>query len=93
MADPIRIELDDPEHAESLRRELRNFHAEVVQIDGGWQVEVALIAANPELLVVQTLNIVDAWLLSAHVAAVRVHLDGQSYSLSAPCQGARSPRA
>jgi hypothetical protein len=80
----VRIELQDPAAAESLGRELSRFHAEVVRLDGHAEVQLHLIANNPERRIVEALNLIDGWLTRSGVASVRVHLDGHSYTLNAP---------
>jgi hypothetical protein len=81
--DPIRIELDDHALAESLRRALSIYHAEVVREDGRAEVRVDLVDGNPEQRVTQTLSAIDAWLARTGTASVRVHLDGRVHTLSA----------
>lgn len=82
LHEPLRIELDDPELAESLRREL--LHAEVVHLDGHAEIRVELIAGNPESMITTTLNRIDQWLARTGTPSVRIHLDGKVYTLSAP---------
>lgn len=84
MHHPVRIELQDPAAAESLGRELSRFHAEVVRLDGHAEVQLDLVAGNPERRIVEALNLIDAWLARSGVSSVRVHLDGHSYTLNAP---------
>jgi hypothetical protein len=43
-----------------------------------------LIEMNPERRIVNALSAIDAWLASAGIGSVRVHLDGSSYTLHAP---------
>jgi hypothetical protein len=81
---PVRIELQDPASAESLRRALARFHAEVVHLDGHAEVRLDLIAGNPERRIVEALNLVDGWLARSGTSSVRVHLDGHSYTLNSP---------
>jgi hypothetical protein len=84
LHDPLRIELADPDLAESLRRELSLFHAEIVQLDGHAEIEVELITGNPEARITSTLHLIDHWLARTGTPSVRVHLDGHAYTLSAP---------
>jgi hypothetical protein len=84
LHEPLRIEIDDPERAESLRRALALFHADLVRLDGHAEVTVELIAGNPEPRVTDALHAIDQWLARTGTPSVRVHLDGQVYTLSAP---------
>ena len=84
LHEPLRIEFVDPERAESLRRALSLFHPDVVRLDGVAEVRVELIANNPESRVTQALHAIDQWLARTGTPSVRVHLDGQVYTLSAP---------
>jgi hypothetical protein len=45
------------------------------------------VERSPERRVVDVLNAVDRWLPTAGVPLVKVHLDGTSYTLSAPATG------
>jgi hypothetical protein len=82
--EPMRIELDDPGNAESLRAALSAYRAEIVHSDGRAEIRVELVAGNPERRVAQALNAVDAWLARTGTMSVRVHLDGRVYTLPAP---------
>ena len=84
MHEPLRIELDDPAQADSLRHALGVFHAETVHRDGHAEVRVELIESNPERRVTDALNVIDTWLARSGTANVRVHLDGHVYTLHAP---------
>jgi hypothetical protein len=84
MHAPLRVELPDEAHAESLRRLLRPFEVETVAVDGGLEVQIDLLDRNPEARVVDALDVIDRRLLSAGLPSVRVHLDGSSYTLHAP---------
>jgi hypothetical protein len=82
--DPIRFTLDDADLAESLRRELSHLHAEVVTGPDGHDVQLELIVGNPDARITSALTAVEAWLARTGTAAVRVQLDGEVYTLSAP---------
>lgn len=84
LHEPIRIELDDQELAESLRRELSLFHADVVHVRGRPEVRVELITGNPDERIATTLHRVDQWLARTGTPSVRVYMDGRSYTLCAP---------
>jgi hypothetical protein len=84
MHPPLRVELPDEAHAESLRRLLRPFDVETVPVNGSFEVQIDLLDRNPEARVVDALNTIDRWLLTAGLPYVRVHLDGSSYTLHAP---------
>jgi hypothetical protein len=84
MHPPLRIEVPEPTLAEDLRRQLQPFDVETVAVDGYTEVRINLTQRNPEARVVDVLNVVDAWLLAVGVPSVRVHLDGNSYTLHAP---------
>lgn len=47
-------------------------------------MQIHLSQRNPESRVVSVLNAIDAWLLTAGVPSVRVHLEGHTYTLHAP---------
>lgn len=81
---PLRIELPSRPLAESLRNSLRPFEVETVPVRGHYEVLVHLHDLNPEQRVVDALSGIDAWLAAAGLDAVRVHLDGSSYTLHAP---------
>ena len=53
-------------------------------MNGGFEVRIDLLDRNPEVRVVDALNTIDRWLLTAGLPFVRVHLDGSSYTLHAP---------
>ena len=96
MHPPLRIELEDPTLVEDLRRQLQPFDVDTVTVDGHAEVQIHLTQRNPESRVVSVLNAIDAWLLTAGVPSVRVHLDGNSYTLHAPlfpAAGARESSA
>ncbi len=84
MHAPLRIEVADESQAQSLRRRLQPFDVETVRVDGHVEVRVVLIEMNPERRIVNALSAIDAWLASAGIGSVRVHLDGSSYTLHAP---------
>ena len=84
MGPPLKIEVPDETLAEQLRVRLRAFDAKVEQIDGRYDISVELIEVNPERRVVNVLNAIDTWLVTAGVEAVRIHLDGSVYTLHAP---------
>jgi hypothetical protein len=82
--DPMLITVEDPDLAESLRRALSHFHAEVVDGPDGHAVRLELIVGNPESRITKALSAVDAWLARTGTAAVRVHLGDGVYTLSTP---------
>lgn len=84
MHPPLRIEVPDEAHAERLRGYLQTFDVETVAVDGHWEVRVGLFDRNPERRVVTALSAIDAWLSTAGVSSVQIHLDGSSYTLHAP---------
>jgi hypothetical protein len=84
MHPELRIELPDEARAESLRRLLQPFEVETVPVDGYVELRIALLDRNPEGRVVDALNAVDTWLLTAGLASVRVHLDESTYTVHAP---------
>ena len=86
MHPPLRIEVPDDEHAASLRRHLQPFDVETHTVNGHCEVSVDFVW-NPRSSVVDVLNAVDGWLLTADLPLVTVHLDGSSYTLSAPVTG------
>jgi hypothetical protein len=53
-------------------------------VDGYYEVQVELRDRNPESRVVNALNAIDMWLLTASLSSVHVTLDGSSYTLHAP---------
>jgi hypothetical protein len=85
---PLRVELPDEALARSLAERLRPFRAQIVLVDGHYEVGIELRERNPEQRVVKALTAIDAWLLSARVPSVRVHLDGCSHTLHSPAAGA-----
>lgn len=84
MHPSLRIELPDESRAESLRRLLQPFDVETVAVNGSFEVRIDLMDRNPEARVVDALNVIDRWLLTAELPFVRVHLDGSTYTLHAP---------
>jgi hypothetical protein len=84
MHAPLRIEVPDERQAASLRRHLQPFDVETVVVDGHCEVRIQLVEVNPERRVVSALTAIDAWLATAGVPSVRVHLDGSSYTLHGP---------
>lgn len=84
MHPPLRIELPDESRAESLRRLLQQFDVQTVAVNGSFEVRIDLLDRNPEARVVDALNVIDRWLLTAELPYVRVHLDGSTYTLHAP---------
>jgi hypothetical protein len=84
MHPPLRIEVPDERHAESLRRHLQPFDVETVAVDGHCEVRVELVEINPERRIVNALGGIDAWLATVDIPSVRVHLDGSSYMLHGP---------
>jgi hypothetical protein len=84
MQEPLVIEVPDPRDAEALRRHLQPFDIETVAVDGRCEVRVALVERNPERRVVNALNAIDEWLMTAEVPFVRVQLDGNTYTLHRP---------
>jgi hypothetical protein len=84
MHPPLRIEVPDERYAAALRRHLQPFDVETVAVDGHCEVRVELVEANPERRIVNALSAIDAWLATANISSVRVHLDGTSYMLHAP---------
>ena len=89
MHPPLRIEVSDETLAEDLRRQLQPFDVDTVTVDGHAEVRIHLTQRNPEGRVVDALNAIDSWLLTAGVPFVRVHMDGSTYTLNAP---ARQPQ-
>lgn len=71
-------------HAESLRRLLQPFDVETVAVNGSFEVRIDLLDRNSEARVIDALNAIDRWLLTAELSFVRVHLDGNLYTLHAP---------
>ena len=53
-------------------------------------MRIELLERNAESRVVDALNAIDLWLLTAGLPFVRVHLDGTSYTLHAPSAPARA---
>jgi hypothetical protein len=84
MHPPLRIEVADERAADALRRHLQPFDVETVTLDGHCEVHVHLVEHNPERRIVSALSAIDAWLATAAVRSVRVHLDGSSYVLHGP---------
>ena len=84
MHPPLRIEVPDEEHAASLRCCLEPYDVETHTLNGHCEVSVDFVEWNPERSVVDVLNAVDRWLPTAGLPLVKVHLDGTSYTLSAP---------
>jgi hypothetical protein len=84
VKEPLRIELPDERLARSLQEHLRLFDVDTAPVDGHFEVMVELHTFNPEQRVVDALSALDAWLPTVAVPAVRVHLDGTSYTLHAP---------
>jgi hypothetical protein len=84
MRPPLRIEVPDEAHAEMLRRHLQPFDVETVAVDGYYEVQVELRDRNPQSRIVNALNAIDMWLLTAGLPSVQVHLDDSSYTLQAP---------
>lgn len=84
MHPELRIELPDEARAESLRGLLEPFDVETVPVDGYVELRITLLDRNPEGRVVDALNAVDTWLLTAGLASVRVHLDESTYTVHAP---------
>lgn len=84
MHPPLRVEVSDASLAEDLRRRLQPFDVDTVTVDGRAEVQVHLTQRNPESRVVSVLSAIDAWLLTSGVPSVRVHLDGNTYTLHAP---------
>jgi hypothetical protein len=91
MQPPLRVEVPDEEHAASLRRHLQPFDVETHTVSG--HCEVSVVVWNPRSSVVDVLNAVDRWLLTADLPLVTVHLDGSSYTLSAPVTGSADAAA
>jgi hypothetical protein len=91
MQPPLRVEVPDEEHAASLRRHLQPFDVETHTVSG--HCEVSVVVWNPGSSVVDVLNAVDRWLLTADLPLVTVHLDGSSYTLSAPATGSTDAAA
>ena len=89
MQPPLRIEVQDESHAESLRQHLQPFDVETVVVDGFYEVQVELSDRNSESRVVNALNAIDMWLLTAGLSSVRVNLGDSSYTLHAPNAHAR----
>ena len=84
MHPPLRIELPDRTHADALRQLLQPFDVETVLVDGHVEVRVELVDFNPERRVGEALSAIDGWLVTSGLPSVRVHLDGNSYTLHAP---------
>ena len=84
MHPPLRIEVADEALAEDLRRQLQPFDVDTIAVDGHAEVRIHLTQRNPEGRIVDVLNAIDSWLLTAGVPSVRVHLDGNGYTLNAP---------
>ena len=84
MQPPLRIEVPDEAHAETLRSHLQPFDVETVVVDGFYEVRVELSDRNSESRVVDALNAIDLWLLTAGLSSVRVNLGDSSYTLHAP---------
>lgn len=84
MHRPLTVELPDEALANSLGAQLQPFQVETVAVDGYWEVRVRMIERNPESRVGNALTAIDAWLVTADVDSIQVHLDGKSYTLSSP---------
>lgn len=78
------IEVADAAAAESLKHAVGTNDVDVVPVDGHVELRVGLLGHNPESRVVAVLNAIDGWLVDSHVDAVRVKLDGTSYTLHPP---------
>jgi hypothetical protein len=83
MHPPLRVEVPDETQAAALRRLLQPYGVEAVAVNGHFEVRIELIDRNPESRVVDALNAIDRWLLTAGIPFVRVHVDGSSYTLHA----------
>ncbi len=84
MHRPLTVELPDEAHASSLGAQLQPFHVETVPVDGYWEVRVRLIERNPESRIGNALTAIDAWLVTAEIGSIQVHVDGRSYTLAGP---------
>ena len=84
MHPPLRIEVPDELHATTLSRQLQPFGVDTIAVDGRYEVQVELIARNPERRVTSALNAIDTWMLTAGLPSVQVHLDGTAYTIHAP---------
>ena len=84
MHPPLRIEVPDDLNATTLRRELKPFGVEIIAVDGHYEVQVELIDRNPEQRVTSALNAIDAWLVTAGLPSIQLHLDGDTYTIHAP---------
>jgi hypothetical protein len=82
MQQPLRIEVPDEEHAASLRRFLQRYDVETRTMDGHCEISVDFV--EPERRITDVLNAIDQWLPTAGLPLVKLHLDGSSYTLSAP---------
>jgi hypothetical protein len=78
---PLRVEVPDSEHASSLRSYLQRSGVETDKADDACDVQVDLLALNPESRIVNTLNAIEQWLLTAGLPFVQVHVNGSSYKL------------
>ncbi|MDX6398120.1 MAG: hypothetical protein QOJ43_1528 [Gaiellaceae bacterium] len=90
MHRPLTIELADETLVEALRPHLQPFDVDTVEVEDHWELRIQLVERNPESRVVNALNAIDEWLLTAAVESVRVHLDGSSYTLHVPPRTART---
>ena len=93
MHPPLRVEVPDEAHATSLLGYLQPFEVEMHTVNGHCEVSVDFVVRNPGSSVVDVLNAVDRWLLTADLPHVTVHLDGSSYTLSAPVTGSTNAAA
>jgi hypothetical protein len=81
-ATTLRIENSSRAHAQSLRRLLTDYTAEVVQRDGAWQVEVQLGELGTLLL--KLFDSLGSWLDSEQVDSLLLHFDERQYTLLRP---------
>lgn len=81
MVEPISVEAPSEASAQLLAGSLRQrFPLEVSSVDGKWVVVVSP-SHTAERSVVDLLAEVERWLVTADVAATRVHLDGHVYGI------------
>lgn len=81
----IRVQLPDVDSATSLTQELFGpFGAELVQLNGAWQVEVpdGTLRVTPRVL-----SAIERWLGLYGLDEVTVHLDDGAHTLRRPAAG------
>ena len=84
MRRPLRIEVPDEHHAAALSLSLQTYEVERRAVDGHFELRVDFVERKPESRVGKVLNAIDEWLLTAELPFVRIHLDGNSYTLHRP---------